>query len=145
MIDMVFAAVDSSIREKIISAYLAGHVRNQIDRELHEQGVKVSHGSISNIVNAYKREHEQKQSKPNSTNTSVPLNNISSPSSIVHSKLDGDGKAITSATQELAEINFADEPYDYDILSDPNVDYDERYDGVQGELRLNQYINSESY
>ena len=28
-------------------------------REFYEQGVKVSAGSISNIINAYKRKHEQ--------------------------------------------------------------------------------------
>ena len=41
---MVFAPVDQAIREKIISAYLAGHGRNQITRELHGKGIKVSHG-----------------------------------------------------------------------------------------------------
>src|ERR1700739_2272446 len=56
---MVFAPVDPAIKEKIISAHLAGHGRNQIDRELSEQGIKVSHGSISNFINAYKRKHEQ--------------------------------------------------------------------------------------
>jgi hypothetical protein len=57
---MVFAPVDPSIKEKVIESYLAGHGRNQIDRELREQGIKVSHGSISNIINAYnKRKHEQ--------------------------------------------------------------------------------------
>ena len=28
-------------------------------REFYEQGVKVSAGSVSNIINAYKRKHEQ--------------------------------------------------------------------------------------
>ena len=56
---MVFAPVEAAIKEKIISAHLAGHGRNQIDRELREQGIKVSHGSISNFINAYKRKHEQ--------------------------------------------------------------------------------------
>ena len=56
---MVFAPVDPAIKEKIISAHLAGKGRNKIDRELREQGIKVSHGSISNFINAYKRKHEQ--------------------------------------------------------------------------------------
>src|SRR5215467_10226228 len=51
--------VDPAIKEKVISAYLTGKGRNQITRELHEQGVRVSHGSISNIIGAYKRKHEQ--------------------------------------------------------------------------------------
>jgi hypothetical protein len=58
---MVFAPVDPAIREKVIASYLAGNGkgRNQITRELHGQGIKVSHGSVSNIINAYKRKHEQ--------------------------------------------------------------------------------------
>src|SRR5215831_21119542 len=56
---MVFASVDHAIKEKVLSAYLAGHGRNQITREIHRLGIKVSHGSISNIINAYKRKHEQ--------------------------------------------------------------------------------------
>jgi hypothetical protein len=56
---MVFAPVDPLIKEKVVAAYLAGKGRNQIERELHGQGIKVSHGSISNIINAYKCKHEQ--------------------------------------------------------------------------------------
>jgi hypothetical protein len=55
----MFTPVDPAIKEKVISAYLTGKGRNQITRELHEQGVRVSHGSISNIIGAYKRKHEQ--------------------------------------------------------------------------------------
>ena len=56
----MFTPIDPAIKEKVISAYLAGKKgRNQITRELHEHGIKVSHGSISNIINAYKRKHEQ--------------------------------------------------------------------------------------
>jgi hypothetical protein len=56
---MVFAPVDPAIKEKVLSAYLAGHGRNQITRDMHGLGIKVSHVSISNIINAYKRKHEQ--------------------------------------------------------------------------------------
>jgi hypothetical protein len=55
----MFTPVDPAIKEKVISAYLTGKGRNQITRELHEQGVRVSHGSISNIIGAYKRKHQQ--------------------------------------------------------------------------------------
>ena len=48
-----------AIKEKVLSAYSAGHGRNQITREMHRLGIKVSHGSISNIINVYKRKHEQ--------------------------------------------------------------------------------------
>jgi hypothetical protein len=55
----MFTPVDPAIKEKVISTYLTGKGRNQITRELHEQGVRVSHGSISNIIGAYKRKHQQ--------------------------------------------------------------------------------------
>jgi hypothetical protein len=61
---MVIAALDPEIRQKVLSAYLDGHGRNQITRELHEQGIKISHGSVSNFINAYKRKHEQPPSPP---------------------------------------------------------------------------------
>src|SRR5215467_1089252 len=78
--------VDPAIKEKVISAYLTGKGRNQITRELHEQGVRVSHGSISNIIGAYKRKHEQPsqlQVSPESSDasTGVDMNSMSSPSS----------------------------------------------------------------
>ncbi len=85
---MVFAPVDPAIKEKVLSAYLAGHGRNQITREMHGLGIKVSHGSISNIINAYKRKHEQPsqlQICPESRtsnagiSTGVDINNTGSP------------------------------------------------------------------
>lgn len=65
MIDM-FAPVDPAIKEKVLAAYLAGTGRNQICRALNGQGIKLSHGSVSNIINAYKREHESLQQKSSS-------------------------------------------------------------------------------
>jgi len=58
MVIMVFEPVKPEVRAKVISAYLASHGRNKIDRLLHEQGEKVSHWSISNIIARYKREHQ---------------------------------------------------------------------------------------
>jgi hypothetical protein len=60
---MPFAPVDPATKEKVIAAYLglAGQGkrgwRNRITRELHEQGVQVSHGSVSNVINGHKRKH----------------------------------------------------------------------------------------
>jgi hypothetical protein len=85
---MIFASVDPAIKEKIISAHLAGKGRNQIDRELREQGIKVRHSSISNFINVYKRKHEQPsqpQVCPESRtsnagiSTGVDINNTGSP------------------------------------------------------------------
>ena len=79
----MLAPVDPAIKEKIIAAYLVGFGRNRIDRELREQGIKVSHG------HAYKR-HERpsqrsqlpqpspsSQSPPNNANisTGADMNN----------------------------------------------------------------------
>src|SRR5215469_8475200 len=82
----MFTPVDPAIKEKVISAYLTGKGRNRITRELHEQGVRVSHGSISNIIRAYKRKHEQPsqpQVSPESSDasTGVDMNSMSTPSS----------------------------------------------------------------
>src|SRR5215469_12123384 len=66
----MFTPVDPAIKEKVLSAYLAGHGRNQITRDLNEQGIKISHGSVSNFINAYKRQDEQtSQSDANMNNT----------------------------------------------------------------------------
>src|SRR5215469_11555043 len=70
----MFTPVDPAIKEKVISAYLTGKGRNQITLELHEQGVRVSHGSISNIIGAYKRKHEQpKPGDDAGISTGVPM------------------------------------------------------------------------
>jgi hypothetical protein len=52
---MVFAPVDPAIKEKIITAYLSGFGINRIVRDLHKNGIKVSHGSVCNIVRKYKQ------------------------------------------------------------------------------------------
>ena len=77
----MFTPVDPAIKEKVISAYLTGKGRNQITRELHEQGVRVSHGSISNIIGAYKRKHEQPQVSLESSDasTGVDMNSSTAP------------------------------------------------------------------
>jgi hypothetical protein len=129
----MFTPVDPAIREKVISAYVAGHGRNQITRELHEQGIKVSQGSISNFINAYKRKHEQSQPKPgDDASSSSPL-------------LTRIGQAANDVTPkdvrepiELQEIDFDDTPVDRDVFTD-EVDYDPEYDGVEGEHRLNYH------
>ena len=58
---MVFAPVDPQTKQKVLEIYLASQGkkgRNQITRELHEQGIKVSHGSVSNFINKYKSEQK---------------------------------------------------------------------------------------
>jgi hypothetical protein len=39
---MVFVPVDPAIKEKVMAAYLAGHGRNQIDRELRAGNQSIS-------------------------------------------------------------------------------------------------------
>jgi transcription initiation factor TFIID subunit TAF12 len=61
---MVFASVDPQIKQKVLEIYLASQGkkgRNQITKELHEQGIKISHGSVSNFINKYKSQHELEQ------------------------------------------------------------------------------------
>src|SRR5215469_17184499 len=96
---MVFALVDPMIKEKIISAYLAGHGRNEITRQLHAQGIKVSHGSVSNIINAYKRQHEQKSqplpSQQTSSNTAINTSTTSNTTFFTAHTI-GDGQTVPS-------------------------------------------------
>lgn len=56
--NMNFTPVDPAVKEKIITLHLAGQGRNAIDRELKTQGIKVSHGSISNVINRHKQQHK---------------------------------------------------------------------------------------
>src|SRR5215472_15491580 len=134
----MFTPIDPAIREKVISAYVAGHGRNQITRELHEQGIKVSHGSISNFINAYKRKHEEQPKPDDDAGSGVPG---SSP------LLTRIGQAANDVTPkdvkepiDLQEIDFDDTPVDPDVFTD-EVDYDPEYDGVEGEHRFN-YTNT---
>jgi hypothetical protein len=58
-----------------------------VDRELNGDGIKVSHGSISNIINAYKRKHEQSpQLQPSPPQKQQEQETTSSPTTlnIVH-------------------------------------------------------------
>jgi hypothetical protein len=101
---MVFAPVDPSIKEKVVAAYLAGKGRNQIDREFREKGIKVSHGSISNVINAYnKRKHEQPPQQDVSTDADI--DNTSSPSSMVQKgPAFGIAQAISGVNNKSSEV-----------------------------------------
>jgi hypothetical protein len=59
---MVFAPVKPEIKQQIISLWSTGHGRNEIDRLMSKQGIKVSHGSISNVMTAHKRQQQSLQS-----------------------------------------------------------------------------------
>jgi len=159
----MFTPIDPAIREKVISAYVAGHGRNQITRELHEQGIKVSHGSISNIIGAYKRKHEQPKPSPNGDDAGVPMN-MGGPEMRFSGQgsplLSGIGQVATTTNNvtprptdvntaiqkqepiDLQEIDFDDTPVDPDVFTN-EVDYNPEYDGVEGEHRFNyQYANT---
>ena len=136
---MVFAPVDPAVREKIIAAYLSGKGRNQIDRELHEDGVKVSHGSISNIINAYKHEHEQPL-QPQSPQTlspqpeadagisnGVPMNNIDGSSLLIARS--GIGRAVSTTNSSsvtprnggpLSYFLFEDDLTEEEVIAQSN-------------------------
>src|SRR5215831_10941086 len=78
----MFTPVDPAIREKVISAYLAGHGKNQITRDLNEQGIKISHGSVSNFINAYKRQHEQTSQSDANMNNTDSHSSLTTPSAV---------------------------------------------------------------
>lgn len=73
--------VKAEIKERIIQLHLAGHGRNSIDRELRAEGVRVSHGSISNIITKYKKSLQpvyssepQPEQQSSSINSATPIN-----------------------------------------------------------------------
>ena len=72
---MTFPSIDPKIVEKIIALDKAGHGRNQIDRELKEQGIKVSRGSITNVIKRYKARTQQSiQENTSSIHPSTTIN-----------------------------------------------------------------------
>jgi hypothetical protein len=112
----MFAPVDPSIKEKVVAAYLVGRGRNQIDREFRSQGIKISHGSISNIINTYKREHEQPPSPsqssmvdniPSLSMTDDMKNNVDSPSSNWGGLVN-----VNTVPNEDDGIDFDSQPYE---------------------------------
>lgn len=84
---MTFPSIDPKIVEKIIALDKAGHGRNQIDRELKEQGVKVSRGSITNVIKRYKARMQQPiQENTSSIHPSTTINSAT-PLSITGSSI----------------------------------------------------------
>jgi hypothetical protein len=130
---MVFTPVAPEIKEKVISAYLSGLGRNQIDRELRKEGVAVSHGSISNIIARYKREQSLQTS---SINPTVDESNVGHSSSRNGVELASEIKDINIDNSGQQEIDFDDEPFERaeNLLAE---DYNEILDGESGERLLN--------
>jgi hypothetical protein len=129
---MVFAPVDPAIREKVIAAYLAGHGRNQITREMHGLGIRVSHGSISNFINAYKRKHEQpsqSQICPESRTSNAGISSgtpMGSSSSVVTPR---DGGPLSHLLNEDMMVNPDSIVTDTNPDTDMEItDFDEHYD-----------------
>jgi hypothetical protein len=154
---MVFPPLDPAIKEKLISAYLRGHRRNQIVREFYEQGVKVSAGSVSNIINAYKRKHEQplqsdtsgaEQASIITPRDGGPLSNFLSENiDSVNNQVNNFEQKDFVQKQEFEDIDFEETPVDPEIFSNPEIPYDPRGDGPAGERLFthsyptNQYPN----
>jgi hypothetical protein len=103
MINMVFPPVDSLIQEKIITAHLAGKGRNQIWRNLNEQGLRVSSASVTNIINRHKRRQRETSSIVATTNTAADQNKDGSPS-------------FNSRSEEPVNV---EEPMDFSDISYP--------------------------
>jgi hypothetical protein len=109
---MVFPPLDPAIKEKVIAAYLSGHGRNQTTRQLNEQGIKISFGSVSNIINAYKREHEQTSQPPShgpqpeadATITGIPMN-IGAGSPLLMARHSSGQAVSTTNTNSISNIN----------------------------------------
>jgi hypothetical protein len=139
----MFTPVDPAIKERVISAYLAGKGRNQIDRELHEKGIKVSHGSISNIINTYKRKHEQPlQSDISGTEQTVitprdggPLSNFLNEdvNNQPVNDLNNFEQKDSVQKQEFEDIDFENTAVDPEIFNNPEIPYDPKLDGLEGE------------
>jgi len=139
----MFTPVDPAIKERVISAYLAGKGRNQIDRELREKGIKVSHGSISNIINTYKRKHEQPlQIDISGTEQAVitprdggPLSNFLNEdvNNQPVNDLNNFEQKDSVQKQEFEDIDFEDTAVDPEIFKNPEIPYDPKLDGLEGE------------
>jgi hypothetical protein len=141
-IEMVFTPVAPEIKEKVISAYLSGLGRNQIDRELRKEGVAVSHGSISNIITRYKRERSLQ--KTYSINVADD-NYIVGPSSYRNGvELASEIKDINiDNNSDQQEIDFDDEPFEAAAENLLAEDYNEILDGESGERLLNFTVEPE--
>jgi hypothetical protein len=94
----VFPAVKPEIRQKIITAHLAGLGRNLIARQLNEQGLKVSRQSVSNIINRYKKEHTSTNTQPSQLYTDINKQKL-------HSDANTD-RLTTFPEETLAETKF---------------------------------------
>jgi hypothetical protein len=140
----MFTPVDPAIKEKVISAYLTGKGRNQITRELHEQGVRVSHGSISNIIGAYKRKHEQPLQSDRNDHSGIeqanitpkdggPLLNLNEDIDSTNVNMNNFEQKYFVQKQEQEDIDFADTPYPED----------EKFDGLEGERYFTYNINQD--
>jgi orotate phosphoribosyltransferase-like protein len=108
--------LSQELRSAVIQQAEQGKQYREISKNLN-----VSVGSIVNIIKNHKTENGYEQPSPITLQTQTPV--ASEPN--------------LNQKQELQDIDFNDEPYDHDVLTDPNADYDERYDGVSGERRFN--------
>jgi hypothetical protein len=128
---MPFAPVDPATREKVIAAYLAAKGKksqNQIVRELREEGIRVSRGSVNNFVNVYKKSQSLLLQKKE------PVTLI--PTSQNNSIQDNTRKGSTN--QENQDVDFSDQPF----LDEATVEnmlagpYNPMIDGESGQQLL---------
>jgi orotate phosphoribosyltransferase-like protein len=113
--------LSQELRSAVIQRAEQGKQYREISKNLN-----ISVGSIVNIIKNYKTENGHEQPSP------IQVKPI-----ILQAQ---NPELQKQELQDMPDIDFYDEPYDYDVFTDPNVDYDETYYGVQGERRFaNQY------
>lgn len=106
--------LSQELRQSVISRVEQGIQYRDISRELN-----ISVGSVVNIIKNHKTGNGHEQ--PIEVKTLQAQNHV-----------------VYEPNQELQDIDFADNPYpESDVYTDPNADYDERYDGLEGERRFN--------
>ena len=108
--------LSQELRQSVISRVEQGIQYRDISRELN-----ISVGSIVNIIKNHKTGNGHEQP--------IEVKTLQAQNHVVYEP---------NQKQELQDIDFADNPYpESDVYTGPNADYDERYDGLEGERRFN--------
>jgi hypothetical protein len=125
-----FTPVDQTIKQKIIAAYSANPEKsqNQILRELHDQGIKVSRGSVNNFVNAFKRKIQT--SMPDGGDRHIPMS---------YNSISNDGHQ--SVSSETAVNNISDNINNMSI--EPEIDFADTAYGFYPSLEVDVNNNSQ--
>src|SRR5215469_3640280 len=103
----MIVTINPEIKTRVIQMSLDGYGRNQICKELNDQGIRISTTTVTHFIQDWKREHGNLELNSNSTSNSNSSSNSSSNSNSDPQELASSSNKTTTTSSLIAHESEA--------------------------------------